>query len=110
MTQEQCNALATRMAAVLRERKNLGEVRRKQEREYQRRESGRPLVRSYQLRGESRKYTDLRFKEIYETIMSSNAAVLGIKINTQETGISPQSTVRTKVLSKSITECSLPDL
>ena len=56
MTQEQRDALATRIAAVLCQRKNIGEERRKQ----------------------FRKYSDRRFKEIdrmYDTIMSSNAAV-----------------------------------
>jgi hypothetical protein len=78
MTQGQRDALATRIAAVLCERKNIGEERRKQELEYQRRNSARVLVRYYKLRGEFRKYSDRRFKEIdrmYDTIMSSNAAV-----------------------------------
>ena len=78
MSQDQRDALATRIAAVLCERKHIGEERRKQELEYQRRNSARVLVRYHKLRGEFRKYSDRRFKEIdrmYDTIMSSNAAV-----------------------------------
>jgi hypothetical protein len=45
MTQTRCDALAGRIAAVLRERQQVGAERRRQEREYQRRNSERALAR-----------------------------------------------------------------
>ena len=76
MTQQQCDALAERIAAVLRERKRLGEERRNQEREYQRRNNERALSRYYKVRGEFPEQSKRRLKEldlVYDTIMSSNA-------------------------------------
>ena len=77
MTQQQCDALAERIAAVLRERKRLGEERRSQEREYQRRNNERALSRYYKVRGEFHKQSKRRIEEldlVYHTIISSNAA------------------------------------
>jgi hypothetical protein len=77
MTQEQCDALAARIAAVLGERKKIGDERRRQELEYRRRNSDRAMARYYKLRGEFREQAESRVKEIdrvYDTIMSSNAA------------------------------------
>ena len=79
MTQEQCDALAERIAAVLRERKKIGDERRRQERRYDRQNSYRALARYYKLRGEYRERSGRRVKEIdrmYDAIMSSNAAAL----------------------------------
>ena len=77
MTQQQSDALAEQIAAVLRERKRLGEERRSQEREYQRRNNERALSRYYKVRGEFHKQSKGRIEELdllYHTIMSSNAA------------------------------------
>ena len=49
MTQTQCDALADRIAAVLRDRQEVGAERRRQEREYQRLNSARALARYYSL-------------------------------------------------------------
>jgi hypothetical protein len=76
MTQQQRNALAERIATVLRERKRLGEERRSREREYQRRNNERALSRYYKVRGEVPEQSKRRLKElglVYHTIMSSNA-------------------------------------
>jgi len=78
MTQQQRNALAERIAVVLRERKRLGEERRSREREYQRRNNERALSRYYKVRGEFHEQSKGRLKEldlVYDTIMSSNAVV-----------------------------------
>jgi len=78
MTQQQRNALAERIAAVLRGRKRLGEERRSREREYQRRNNERALSRYYKVRGEFHEQSKGRLKEldlVYDTIMSSNAVV-----------------------------------
>ena len=75
MTQQQRNALAERIAAVLRGRKRLGEERRSQEREYQRRNTERALSRYYKVRGEFHEQSKRRIEEldlVYHTIMSSN--------------------------------------
>ena len=77
MTQEQCDVLAERIATVLRERKRLGEERRRREREYQRQNNERALSRYYKLRGEFHEQSQLRVKEldlVFHSIMSSNAA------------------------------------
>jgi hypothetical protein len=77
MTQQQRDALAERIAAVLRERKRLGEERRRREREYQRQNSERALSRYYKLRGEFHEQSQRRVKEldlVFHTIVSSNAA------------------------------------
>ena len=77
MTQEQCDALAERIAAVLRERKKFGDERRRQEMKYGRHNNDRALARYYKLRGEFREQADRRVKEIdrvYDAIMSANAA------------------------------------
>jgi len=68
MAHEQCDALAERIAAVLRQRKQLGDERRRQQREYQRVNCERALARHYRLRD------DLRHDPAYATIMASNAA------------------------------------
>jgi hypothetical protein len=76
MTQQQRNALAERIAAVLRERKRLGKERRSRKREYQRRNNERALSRYYKVRGEFPEQSKRRLKEldlVYDTIMSSNA-------------------------------------
>ena len=78
MTQQQRNALAERIAVVLRERKRLGDERRSREREYQRRNNERALSRYYKVRGEFHEQSKGRLKEldlVYDTIMSSNAVV-----------------------------------
>lgn len=49
MTQTQCDALADRIAGVLRERQEVGAERRRREREYQHRNSERALARSRRL-------------------------------------------------------------
>jgi len=77
MTQQQSDALAEQIAAVLRERKRLGEERRSREREYQRRNNERALSRYNKVRGEFHKQSKCRIEEldlVYHTIMSSNAA------------------------------------
>lgn len=45
MTETQCDALADRIAAMLRERQEIGAARRRLEREYQRRNNERALAR-----------------------------------------------------------------
>jgi len=71
MTKEQCDALAERIAAVLRERKELGAERRRRQLEYERKKGERALARYYNLRNDSRiKDMDV----VYATIMASNAA------------------------------------
>ena len=52
ITQQERDALAGRIAAVLRKRKKLGAERRVQELEYQRLNRERALARHYRLRGE----------------------------------------------------------
>jgi hypothetical protein len=52
ITQEQCEAQAERIAAVLRERKKIGDERRRRELEYQRRNNDRALAHYYKGRGE----------------------------------------------------------
>ena len=77
MTNVQCDVLAGRIAAVLRERKTIGEERRRQEQEYRRLNSERALARHYKLRGGFRKESKRRNQEIdrvYDAIMSANAA------------------------------------
>lgn len=77
MTNVQCDVLAERIAAVLRERKTIGEERRRQEQEYRRLNSERALARHYKLRGGFRKESKRRNQEIdrvYDAIMSANAA------------------------------------
>jgi hypothetical protein len=77
MTQQQCDALAERIAAALRERKRLGEEHRRQQRDYQRQNNERALSRYYKLRGEFHEQSQRRVNEldlVYDTIMSSNAA------------------------------------
>ena len=49
MTQTQCDALADRIAAVLRERQEVGAERRRRERDYQHRNSERAIARSRRL-------------------------------------------------------------
>jgi hypothetical protein len=77
MTQEQCEALAERIAAVLRERKQIGDERRRQDSAYRQRNSDHARARYHQLRGGFREHAERRAREIdqvYQTIMSSNAA------------------------------------
>ena len=77
MTNVQCDVLAERIAAVLRQRKKIGDERRRHEQEYRRLNSERALARHYKLRGEFRKGSERRNQEIdrvYEAIMSANAA------------------------------------
>jgi len=77
MTNVQCDVLAERIAAVLRQRKTIGDERRRQEQEYRRLNSERALARHYKLRGELRKESKRRNQEIdrvYDAIMSANAA------------------------------------
>jgi hypothetical protein len=77
MTQQQCDALAERIAAVLRERKRLGEERRRLQLEYQRQNNEPALSRYHKLRGEFHKHSQRRVNEldlVFHTIMSSNAA------------------------------------
>jgi hypothetical protein len=77
MTNQQCDVLAERIAAVLRQRKTIGEERRRQEQEYRRLNSERALARHYKLRGGFRKESKRRNQEIdrvYDAIMSANAA------------------------------------
>ena len=72
MTREQCDALAARIAAVLRERKQLGDERRRRQQEYERKNGERALARYYNLSN------DCRLDEVevvYAMIMASNAAV-----------------------------------
>lgn len=72
MTQEQCDAMAERIAAVLRERKTIGDERRRRRLEYERKNGERALARYYNFKN------DFRFEEmdvVYATIMASNAAV-----------------------------------
>jgi hypothetical protein len=52
ITQEQCDAQAERIAAVFRERKKIGDQRRRRELEYQRRNNDRALSHYYKGRGE----------------------------------------------------------
>ena len=76
-TQDQRDALGARIEMALRERKKIGDERRRQERDYRRRNSDRAISRYYKLRGEFREQAERRVKEIdrvYDTIMSSNAA------------------------------------
>jgi len=71
MTQEQCDALAERIVAVLRERKELGAERRRRM-EFERKNGERALARYYNFR------EGFRIEEIdivYATIMASNAAL-----------------------------------
>lgn len=77
MTNQQCDVLAERIAAVLRQRKTIGEERRRQEQEYRRLNSERALARHYKLRGGFRTESKRRNQEIdrvYDAIMSANAA------------------------------------
>lgn len=77
MTNVQRDALAERIAAVLRQRKTIGVERRRQEQEYRRLNSERAIARHYKLRGEFRKGSERRNQEIdpsYDAIMSANAA------------------------------------
>jgi hypothetical protein len=77
MTNAQCDAVAERIAAVLRQRQTIGDERRRQEQEYRRLNSERALARHYKLRGEFRKGSERRNQEIdrvYDAIMSANAA------------------------------------
>jgi hypothetical protein len=77
MTNQQCDVLADRIAAVLRQRKTIGEERRRQEQEYRRLNSERALARHYKLRGGFRRESKRRDQEIdrvYDAIMSANAA------------------------------------
>jgi hypothetical protein len=91
MTQEQCNAVAERIAAVLRERKKIAHERQMREREYQRRNNDRALARYYkervevskrpeprQERGKASKRPERRIENIdvpYVVMMSCNAAI-----------------------------------
>jgi hypothetical protein len=94
MTQEQCDAVAERIAAVLRERKKIAHERRMREREYQRRNNDCALARYYKERvevskrperrrewGEASKATkqpERRIENIdvaYGVMMSCNAAI-----------------------------------
>jgi len=71
-TQEQCDALAERIAAVLPERKKLGDKRRRRRYEFQRQNEECTLARHYTLRDGFRiAEMDL----VYATIMASNAAI-----------------------------------
>ena len=54
MTQAQSDALAERIASVLRARKNIGDERRMLDREYWQRNNNRSLSRYYKLRGAAR--------------------------------------------------------
>ena len=77
MTQDQCDALAERIAAVLRERKKIGDERRRQESAYRQRNSDYARARYHRQRGGLQEHSERRAKEldqVYETIMSSNAA------------------------------------
>ena len=76
MTNVQCDVLAERIAAVLRQRKTIGEERRRQEQEYRRLNSERALARHYKLRGGFRKESKRRnqIDRVYDAIMSANAA------------------------------------
>jgi hypothetical protein len=77
MTNQQCDVLADRIAAVLRQRKTIGEERRRQEQEYRRLNSERALARHYKLRGGFRRESKRRDQEIdrvYDAIMAANAA------------------------------------
>jgi hypothetical protein len=77
MTNQQCDVLADRIAAVLRQRKTIGEERRRQEQEYRRLNSERALASHYKLRSGFRKESKRRNQEIdrvYDAIMSANAA------------------------------------
>lgn len=81
MTQQQRNALAERIAAVLRGRKRLGEERRSREREYQRRNNERALSRYYKVRGEFPEQSKRRLKEldlVYHTILAYQPDRLGV--------------------------------
>jgi hypothetical protein len=91
MAQEQCDALAERIAAVLRERKKIAHERQMREREYQRRNSDRALARYYKERvevskrpehrkerGKTSKQPERRIENIdvaYVVMMSGNAAI-----------------------------------
>ena len=78
MTQEQSDALAERIAAVLRERKDLAYARRRRQREYQGQNGERPPACQYKLREHFREQSDDRVEDIdavYAAIMASNAAV-----------------------------------
>ena len=72
MTPEQCDALAERIAAVLHERKQLGDERRRRQQEYERKNGERASARYYNLRNDCR-LGDMYV--VYATIMSSNAAL-----------------------------------
>lgn len=72
MAQEQCDALAERIAAVFRERKQLGDERRRRQQEYDRLNSERALARHYRLRDAFHGQAD---DPVYVTIMASDAAV-----------------------------------
>jgi len=78
MTQAQADALAERIASVLRERKKFGDERRIVDREYQRRNSNCALARYHKLRGEIREQSERRTEEIdaaYVVMMSCNVAI-----------------------------------
>jgi hypothetical protein len=78
MTKQQRDALAERIDAVLRERKKIGDDRRRRQDAYQRQNGERALARHYKLRGVFRQRSDRRVEEIdrvYDTMMSSNAAL-----------------------------------
>ena len=76
MTQEQCDAVAERIAAVLRERKRIAHERRMRGREYQRRNNDRALARYYQERVEVRKLPEHRQEGRKERGQASKASTL----------------------------------
>jgi hypothetical protein len=91
MTQQQSDALAERIAAVLRERKKIAHERRMRDREYQRRNNDRALARYYKERvevskrperrkerGKASKQPERRIESIdvpYGVMLSCNAAI-----------------------------------
>ena len=71
MTKEQCDALADRIAAVLRERKELGAERRRRRLEFERKNGERALARQCKIWERPIEEMEL----VYATIMASNAAL-----------------------------------
>lgn len=63
ITKEQCDTQAERIAAVLRERKKIGDDRRMRDREYQRQNYDRALARYYKERGKVSKQPERRVEK-----------------------------------------------
>jgi hypothetical protein len=87
MTTERTEALGERIATVLRERRRIGEERRRRENDYQPRNAQRTIARHIRLRGEPKGMVSRQVKElnaVYDAVISSNAADESVKAHGTE--------------------------